>query len=495
MSREYSHTGQSTVNPARFGLNLALMFGLLSGCMVGPDYHPPATSVPDRWKGARLDSTLKPISERALQTWWTNLGDPTLDRLMERARTRNLDLQAAFSRIEQARADRRANRADLFPRIGGDAVGARADNLLPFGDLGGPQAFNYFLTGFDAVWEIDVFGRLRRRLEAAGAQTDAAIEEYRQAWVLLTSELARTYTEYRSLQVQQRITRENLESQRRTVALTRQLYTGGLGTRDAITRAEAQIESTESRLPSLDGQLAAAEYRLEVLTGAQPGTLQRELSSEHPIPVSDARVLLTKPADTLRYRPDVRGAERGLAAATAMQGAALGELFPKISIAAFLGLQNSDLENLFRSSSFAWASGTSITQPIFNFGRIRAGIDLADARQREAYLKYEKVVLAALQESETAMKQFLTEERRRKHLIASVAELKSAREQIDRRYGVGLATYLEVLDADRAVYAEELALAQCQAQATTNLIALYKALGGAGQLDVKPVDEPIRPWG
>jgi NodT family efflux transporter outer membrane factor (OMF) lipoprotein len=463
--------------------------------MVGPDYQRPAVSVPGHWKNVRGAAALKPVSSGALQTWWTNLGDPTLDRLMARARSGNLDLQAAFSRIEQARAERRANRADLFPRVGGNAVASRVDNLLPFGDLGGPQAFNYFLTGFDAVWEIDVFGRLRRRLEAAGAQTDAAIEDYRQAWVLLTAELARTYTEYRSLQAQQRITRENLQSQRHTLALTRQLHTEGLGTRDAVTRAAAQLESTEGRLPSLDGQLAAAEYRLEVLIGTRPGTLQRALSDPRPVPASDVRFLLTKPADTLRYRPDVRGAERNLAAATAMQGAALGELFPKISIAAFLGVQNSDLENLFRSSSFAWASGTAITQPIFNFGRIRAGIDLADARQREAYLRYEKAVLTALQETETAMKQFLTEEQRRRHLSASVAELKAARQQVEQRFGAGLATYLEVLDAERVVYAEELALALSEAQTTTNLIALYKALGGAGQLEVKPVDEPIRPWG
>jgi outer membrane protein TolC len=207
------------------------------------------------------------------------------------------------------------------------------------------------------------------------------------------------------------------------------------------------------------------------------------------------RALLTKPADTLRYRPDVRAAERHLAAATALQGAAFGELFPKISVAAFLGMQNSDLENLFRSSSFAWASGTAITQPIFNFGRIRAGIDLADARQQEAYFKYEKTVLTALHETETAMKQFLTEEQRKESLARSVSKLKAAQDQAALRYREGLATYLEVLDAERAVLAEELALAQSQAQTTTNLIALYKALGGAGQLEVKPVEEPIRPWG
>ncbi|MGY6214388.1 efflux transporter outer membrane subunit [Methylolobus aquaticus] len=473
---------------------LGVLLGL-SGCMVGPDYRTPAQSLPDRWTAARDPAAdLKPVSRAALKTWWTSFHDPQLDQLMTQALARNLDLKMAFSRIEQARAERRANRADLFPKVSANAVGARVDNLLPFGPSGS-RPFNYFLTGFDAIWEIDLFGRLRRRLEAADAQTDAAIEDHAQAWALLAAELARTYTDYRNLQTQQRITVASLDSQRQTLALTEQLFREGLGTHLDVARAGAQLDATQARIPQLEGQLAAAEYRLEILTGAQPGALRSQLREPRPVPGSDVRALLTKPADTMRYRPDVRAAERHLAAATALQGAALGELFPKISVAAFLGMQNSDLENLFRSSSFAWASGTAITQPIFNFGRIRAGIDLADARQQEAYFKYEKTVLTALHETETAMKQFLTEAQRREGLARSVSQLKLARDQATLRYREGLATYLEVLDAERSVLAEELALAQSQAQTTTNLIALYKALGGAGQLDVKPVEEPIRPWG
>lgn len=478
---------------ARFRV-LWLLVGL-PGCMVGPDYRAPDPVLPDRWNAAREPAAaLKPISEGALRTWWKAFNDPRLNRLMEQALAGNLDLKMAFSRIQQARAERRANRADLFPRVGGNAVAARVDNLLPFGGQGS-QPLNYFLTGFDAIWEIDVFGRLRRKLEAASARTDSVMEEYRQSWVIVSAELARVYIEYRNLQNQLRITERTLDAQRHTLDLTRQLYREGLGTRYDVARAESQVDTTAARVPSLEGALVSEGHRIEILVGAKPGALRVVLTEPGGVPQSADRHLLTTPTEALRYRPDIRKAERNLAAATATQGAAFAELFPKISVAAFAGLQNSDLENLFRSSSFAWASGSAVTQPIFNFGRIRAGIDLADARQQEAYFNYEKAVLEAVHEAETAITQFLKEEQRRATLVRSVLELKEALQQANLRYREGLATFLEVLDAERAVYAEELELARSQAQTSINLIALYKALGGAGQLDVKPVEEPIRPWG
>lgn len=474
-----------------------LALASLTGCMVGPDYRAPDPVLPDRWQAARDPANqLKPVKSATLDRWWKTFGDPRLDQLMEQARQGNPDLGIALARIEQARAERRANRADLFPHVGAAGVASRFDNLLP-GSSQNPRgnAFNFFLTGFDAIWEIDVFGRLRRKLEAATALTDSATEDYRQAWVMLSAELARTYTEYRNLQAQLRITQANLDSQRHTLDLTQQLFNEGVGTRYDVARARAQTESTESRAPVLEGQLVAARHQLEVLIGAKPGALQMRLAEPAEVPDASARELLTTPAETLRYRPDIRSAERQLAAATATQGAAFAELFPKISIAAFAGFQNSDLENLFRSSAFSWASGSAVMQPIFNFGQIRAGIDLADARQQEAYLRYEKTVLEALGETETAMTQFLREEQSRQQLARSVTDLKESLRLADLRYREGIATFLDVLDAQRILLREELELAQSNARKTTYLIALYKALGGAGQLEVKPVDDPIRPWG
>ena len=313
--------------------------------------------------------------------------------------------------------------------------------------------------------------------------------------MLLSAEVARTYTDYRNLQNQLRITQANLASQRRTLELTEQLFREGVGTRYDVARARAQTESTEAGIPALEGRITAARHQLEMLIGAKPGALQIRLAEPADVPETSTRELLTTPAASLRYRPDIRGGERRLAAATATQGAAFAELFPKISIVAFAGLQNSDLENLFRSSSFSWASGSAIMQPIFNFGRIRAGIDLADARQKEAYLNYEKAVLDALRETESAMAQFLKEEQRRRTLAASVADLRESHRLAELRYREGIATFLDVLDAERVLYREELELAESRARTATFLIALYKALGGAGQFEVPPVEEPIRPWG
>ena len=468
----------------------------LSGCMVGPDYRAPDPVLPERWQAARTAvGALQMAEEATLKAWWKTFDDPALNRLMDRAQQGNLDLQVAFVRIAQARAERRANRADLFPKIGSAAAGAYLDNLLPGGNGQDGNAGGFFLAGFDALWELDVFGRLRRKLEAATALTESATEDYHQAWVILSAEVARDYTEYRSLQEQLRISQANLAAQHQTLQLTERLFREGVGTRYDIARAKAQAEATDARLPGLESQLTAVRHRLEMLTGAQPGALQATLAAPGAAPGAPARALLTTPAGALRLRPDIRRAERNLAAATATQGAALAELFPKISVAAFVGMQNSDLENLFRSSAFSWASGSAIMQPVFNFGRIRAGIDLADARQQEAWLNYRKAVLEALRETETAMTGFLQEDQRRHKLARSVDDLQEAVRLADLRYREGVATFLDVLDAERALYLEQLELAQAQAQTTQNLIALYKALGGAGQLEVKPVEEPIRPWG
>ena len=471
------------------------LLGQLCACAVGPDYRAPEPVVPDRWHAARDPSNgLKPMTSRALQTWWTAFDDPALNRLMDRARQGNLDLRRAYTRIEQSRAERGAERSALCPKVSGVAVPAYLDNVIPGGGQGS-NGFGFFLTGFDAVWEIDVFGRLRRKLEAATARAEGAAEDYRQAWVVLSAELARDYAEYRNLQQQLRITQANLAAQRRTLELTEQLDREGVGTRYDVARARAQTETTDAEIPRLERQQTAAQHRLELLIGAQPGTLARELSTPGAVPTTAARELLTTPAETLRLRPDIRQAERHLAASTATQGAALAELFPKISVAAFVGLQNSDLENLFRSSSFSWASGSAILQPIFNFGRIRAGIDLADARQKEAYLAYQRAVLDALRETETAMAEYLTEDMRRERLACAVGDLKEARRLAELRYREGVSDFLDVLEAERALYVQELQLAQARAQTAFFLIALYKALGGAGQLDVEPVDDPLRPWG
>ncbi|WP_340123335.1 efflux transporter outer membrane subunit [Methylobacter svalbardensis] len=449
----------------------------LAGCTMGPDYRKSVPVVPVHWQAEKdAGSVLKPVTPEKLKTWWKNFGDSRLDRLMEQALTGNLDLKIALTRIDQARADRRSIRAELFPQIDITAGGQRHQNLSPIYARG--VRFNLFELGFDALWEVDLFGRLQRRLEAASADLEAAEEKHAQALVTLTAELARSYVEYRNLQNQLRITRTNLQTQQHTLALTERLFNEGVGTRHDVVRARAQAENTEAQIPTLEAGVIAVLRQLEVLIGRQPGTLAAYLAEQGAVPTAPGRELLASPAATIRYRPDLLIAERRLAAATAIHGAAIAELFPKISLSAFLGLRNTDIESLFKSAAFSYSTAANLMQPLLNFGRIQAGIDLAKANQKEAYLAYEKAVLEALRETETALTRYLKEEVRRQILGRSVEDQRESVRLSQLRYGEGIISFLDVLDAQRALYAAEIELARSEAEASTNLIAFYKALGG-----------------
>lgn len=454
---------------------LFIMVGL-SGCAVGPDYRQPTPAIADYWQAEQQEIALQRIDPETLRNWWKNFGDPQLNSLIDRALADNIDLKIVLARIDQARAERRATRAELFPSVDAEAGAQRQDN--PFPGLARGIKFNLFQLGFDALWEIDLFGRLRRRLEAASADLDAAKEQYNQILVMLTSDLARSYIEYRSFQNQLRITRANLAVQQHTQDLTERLFQEGIGTRYDAVRARAQTENTRAQIPSLEGSLTAALRQLEVLLGQQPGALAVELGEPGIVPMAPGHAILVSPAETIRHRPDLRIAERRLAAATALQGAAIAELFPRLSLSAFLGLRNTELEDLFKSAAFSYNTTASLLQPLINFGRIRAGIDLADARQQEAYLAFEKSVLEALQETETAMTRYLREEVRRQALARSVTDLREAVRLSQLRFQVGTISFLDVLDAQRALYAAEIELARSEERASTNLIAAYKALGG-----------------
>lgn len=452
-----------------------LIAGGLAGCTMGPDYHAEAPATPAQWQAAPA-ADLQQANPETLKTWWKSFGDAQLDRLMERALAGNLDIKIALARIDQARAERRGTRAELFPTVNVTTGAQRQSN--PFPGFAPDIKFNLFEMGFDALWEIDLFGRQQRRLEAASADLDAAGEQYRQSAVMLSAELTRSYIDYRSQQNQLRITRSNLEAQRHTLALTEKLFNEGVVARHDVVRARAQAEITAAQIPALEANLIAGLHQLEVLAGQTPGALAGKLDAAGAVPATSAQPLLASPADTIKRRPDIRFAERRLAAATAMQGAAIAELFPKISLSAFVGLRNTDIESLFKSAAFSYGTVGNLMQPLLNFGRIRAGIDLTEARQKEAYLAYEKAVLEALQETETALTRYLKEEIRRQTLARSVADLQESVRLSQLRYQEGVISFLDVLDAQRVRYVSEIDLARSQAAASTHLIAVYKALGG-----------------
>jgi len=245
-----------------------------------------------------------------------------------------------------------------------------------------------------------------------------------------------------------------------------------------VVRARAQAENTEAQIPTLEAGLTAALRQLEVLAGRQPGTLAADLDEPGGVPAAPGREILASPADTIRHRPDLRVAERRLAAATALQGSAIAEFFPKISLSAFVGLRNTDLEGLFKSAAFSYGTAANLLQPLLNFGRIRAGVDLAQAKQQEAYYAYEKAVLEALRETETALARYLKEEIRRQTLARVVADQHESVRLSQLRYQEGVTSFLDVLDSQRALFVAEIELARSEASASTNLIAVYKSLGG-----------------
>ncbi|WP_445369623.1 efflux transporter outer membrane subunit [Methylomonas sp. BW4-1] len=446
------------------------------GCTVGPDYREPTADVPVSWQAEVNNPAITTSDPKPLQNWWLRFNDVSLNALMGKALAGNLDLKIALTRIDQARAERRGTQAELFPTVNIKAGAQRQDNPLPA--LAPGLRYNMFELGFDALWEIDLFGRQQRRLEAALAELDGANAGYRQTLVTLSAELARGYVEYRSTQNQLRITTSNLHTQQATLSLTEKLFNEGVVARHEVVRARALTETTMAQIPALQAKLTGLLRQLELLIGAHPGTLALELSELGAVPQAAGIDLLTSPAATLRNRPDLQIAERKLAAATALQGAAVAELFPKISLSAFLGLRSTDLESLFKSAAFSYGTAANLLQPLLNFGRVRAGIDLADARQQEAFLTYEKTVLEALRETETVLSRYLNEEQRRQLLASSTLDLRESLRLSQLRYQEGVISFLDVLDSQRSLYAAEIELARSEADTSTHLIAVYKALGG-----------------
>jgi NodT family efflux transporter outer membrane factor (OMF) lipoprotein len=449
----------------------------LVGCTVGPDYTKPELHTIKKWQAETSTSIeLKPVDSELLKIWWKSFNDPYLSRLIERGLSGNLDLKISLTRIDQARAQRQSARSELFPVVNVDTGAQRQENPLP--GLARGIRFNLFELGFDALWEIDLFGRAQRHLEAAAADLEAASEGYLQSMVMLTSEVARSYIEYRSYQNQIQITQSNLNAQQHILALTEKLYEEGVGTRHEVVRARALTETTMAQIPALEAQIVVSLRQLEILLGVVPGSLQAELTAVSEIPRAPGKTILSTPAETIRNRPDIRIAERHLAAATALQGAAIAEWFPKISIAAFLGLRNTDIETLFKSAAFSYSTAGNLLQPLFNFGRIQAGIDLANARHQEAYFAYEKAILEALQETETALTRYLNEEKRRQMLAFSVTDLRESVRLSQLRFQEGVISFLDVLDAQRTLYAAEIDFSRSESAASMNLIAVYKAMGG-----------------
>ncbi|NTV14906.1 MAG: efflux transporter outer membrane subunit [Desulfobulbaceae bacterium] len=469
---------------------------LLTGCApVGPTYQPPQPELPAAWS-APVAGIAMPTADPELAHWWTLFNDPRLDSLLKRAVAANRDVKIAEARVQQARAQYRLTTAVVAPNVG--VSGAYANNRKSenVGGSGGGTTQDLFQTGFDAGWELDIFGGARRGAEAAEARLAAAGENSGDVLVSLTAEVARNYLDLRGSQQRLLTARANLAGQVKTLALAQGRRESGLGNELEVAQAETQLAMTSSLLSPLESSVGQAIYRLALLLGQPPQGLVDELAVVAPLPELPAKLPETLPSELLRRRPDIRRAERLLAAATADIGVATAELFPHFSLTGLLGLQSLNLSELLSSSSRYWNVGPTIRWSLFNGGRVRANIDLNQARREEAQALYEKTVLTALSEVESALWAGAREEETRRTLAEAVLASRRTLELATGRYRAGLAGMLDVLLGERALYQAQDQLLQSEQRLALNRVALCKALGGGWQVppavlpNVLPVATP-----
>ena len=461
-----------------------LSFASLVSCTVGPDYQsalPVDVTKPLVTPGADRSST------GDLTTWWRKFNEPKLNSLITRAIDANQDLKIAVSRVAEAKAARSIARADFFPQVnaGGGAVRSQTSEAASSFGQGG-QTNNFFNLNLDASWEPDIFGGTRRNVEASTADLQAAAENMRDVRVGLVAEVAATYLELRGHQARKSVAERNLKSQKDTLELTKSRQAAGVANDLDVARAEAQAETTAAAIPLFEAALRRSIYRLGVLLGGTPGSMVEELIAAKAQPVAPPTVPVGLPSDLVRRRPDVRRAERELAAATARIGVAVADLYPRFSLTARVGTSALEAEELFKGKGGLWSLGPSLDWPVFTAGKIRGNIAVQNARQEQAALRFEKSVYLALEDVEGSLISFGQEQKRYASLTRSVNATRRASSLANDRYKAGLENFLTVLEADRQLLLAEEAQVISQTQVSLDLVRLYKSLGGGwGETRIK----------
>jgi multidrug efflux system outer membrane protein len=500
----------------------------LAGCMVGPDYAPPASTVAPQFTETQPPATTRPVStvsadDVQVTEWWTTFGDAELDQLVARAAKGNLNLAIAASRVRQARAQRGITGASLFPNLsvapgyqrsrgsknislgslgGGGSSGSSksaadrpADVAQPINNpkAGGPQSplgsgglpnvnEDLYEVGFDSTWEVDVFGGQRRQVESAIDLIQSAQEDQRDMLVSTEAEVARNYVQLRGLQLQLAIAKKNLAAQQDILDLTTSRYHAGFVTDLDVARQATQVSTTAAALPALDAQIRVTIHAIGILLGEDPNALTKELLTDGPIPPVPPRIPIGMPSELLRRRPDIRRAERQLASATANIGVAVADLYPKFSITAAFGFDTNKPKYLVDWNSKYWALSPGVSWPIFDAGRIHFNIDAQKEGAAQALDTYQLTVLQALRDVEDALDQYRTEQLRNQSLADAARTAGQARDLAQQQYEQGITDYTTVLTAEQDEFGAEDSLAQSTRAISTDLVALYKALGGGWQV-------------
>jgi multidrug efflux system outer membrane protein len=452
-------------------LAAALLPLLVSACSVGPVYEAPETAAAE----FRIDDDAKLIQASFEAAWWTQFGDPVLDDLIDRALEGDLDLRIAAARVRQARALFRDARLDYAPAVTASANFLKQD--APVAGLTEPVDYKLYDAGFDASWELDIFGRVGHGVDAARADAEAAEALFRDAQVRLIAEVAREYFALRGAQQRVAVAARNLDNQRESLRLTTLRFELGAGSELDVQSARARLAQTMATMPPLVTDVRVASHRLAVLLGQRPGeldTLLVEVSQSFRV----APISIGAPEELLRRRPDVRAAERALAARTSRVGVATADLFPRISVSGFIGFISGSAGTLGNSDSRAWSVAPGLTWPAFDLGSTRAILEANKAQADEQLAVYEKTVLQALEETQNAFVAFEQDQKRLAALVDQAQASQRAASLARIQYREGALDFLRLLDAERTVLDAEDAVTQGETALNTDVVAIYKALGG-----------------
>jgi len=461
----------------------ALNAFVLSACMtVGPDYVPPDISTPDAWRETLVEQ-VSAGSEAPLQTWWQLFDDPKLDELIERTRQSNLQLQKAVSRVRQARAQLAFVRGEKLPAVDASGEYSRSrqsdDGVLEqVAPDDGFNAQNLYQIGIGASWELDVFGRIRRKVEAAGDEFQATVEDQRDVMVALFAETAGAYLELRGLQQRIVALQTNIALQQQSLKTAQERFDSGVSSQLDVAQARGQLAGTKSLLPGLELARQRVLNRLALLLGDNPGSLDAELAEPEPLPSSALDVSVGVPADVLRQRPDIRRAERTLAARTAQIGVATAALYPNFSLTGVVATQTRTVENLFSGDSSVIEFHAPVQWSLFNGGRVRSNIRISEERTNQALLTYREAVLKALEEVENALYAYDRDLASRNLLAEAVAASREAVDLVTVQYNTGLTDFNNVLTTQEALLAQQDQLIQSESRVVLDLVTLYRALGG-----------------
>jgi multidrug efflux system outer membrane protein len=488
-----NETGTTLSRPAiegslRKGLVLLFASLWLTACAVGPNYKEPDIPVNEKFEAGAQQTYSQ---EASVGRFWETFGDDTLNALVADAVKANHDLRIALSRFYEARAARGESRFDLAPTI--TASGGYTEQR--FGQGQGVQVpggtTEVYDAGFDAFWELDFFGRVRRNIESRNADLRAAEADLHDAQVIVIAEVARTYFELRGQQSQLDVARRNVTNQQDTLNLTNARLQAGRGTELDTSRAQAQLSTTLGTIAPLEAAVARSIHRLSVLTGREPTALTSTLTPARELPPLPNVIAVGNPADLLRRRPDIKASERALAADTARIGIAVADLFPRVTFTGSLGYAAVDSSSLGDSGTGTRLIAPGISWAAFDLGRVRAQIAGARARADGSLARYEQTVLRALEETENSLVTHARSRERLEHVNASAQASATAARLARTRFDGGIADFLTVLDTERTLLEAEDALAQSRTDTATSLVAVYKALGGGWQDLPLPGGAPI----